>query len=130
MEDEIEKLRNKEFDLQERNPNALALLDREPELPDRFPGETRDQVLEVLKEGLKLAEEQGRLRRMQILESVLLTNEPNGTLARKRTELQQLFEKNGHLVTGEVIDELKRQGISYKNGEAFLMPAEILSRAF
>lgn len=64
----------KQFDMQERNPNALALLDRDVELPDRFPGETRDHVLEVIKEARDKAEAEGRVRRAQILESVLVAN--------------------------------------------------------
>ena len=130
LEGQVEELCNRELDIQARKPNALALLDREPELPDRFPGETRDQVLEVIKEGLKIAEEKGRIRRVQILESVLVANEPNGTLAKKRAELEQLFAKNGHIVSGEVIEELKNRGISHKNGEEFLMPEEIINRNF
>lgn len=73
----------KELDDQVRNPNALALLDRDVELPDRFPGETRDHVLEVIKEARDAAEAQGRIRRAQLLEGVLVANEPNGGLAKK-----------------------------------------------
>ena len=36
---ELAKNFEKQLDAQVRNPNALALLDREVELPDRFPGE-------------------------------------------------------------------------------------------
>jgi len=130
LENRIAELQEKEFDAQERNPNALALLDREPELPDRFPGETRDQVIEVLREGLKAAEAGGRLRRMQILESVLVANEPNGNLAKKREEIERLFADNGNILSGEVIEELKNRGISCKAGEDYLMPSEIIDRNF
>ncbi len=121
---------SKEQDLQERNPNALALLDREVELPDRFPGETRDHVIEVLREARDRAEADGRVRLAQILESVLVANEPNGTLARKRAELEKLFADNGNILAGPVIDELVRLGISHKNGEDYLLPNEILSRTY
>ncbi len=121
---------SKEQDLQERNPNALALLDREVELPDRFPGESRDHVLEVIQAARNQAEADGRVRRAQILEGVLVANEPNGTLVRKRAELEKLFSDNGHILSGPVIAELASRGISHKNGEAYLLPDEILKRTY
>jgi len=121
---------DKEFDLQERNPNSLALLDRDVEIPDRFPGETRDHVLEVVKEAREKAEKEGRLRRAQILESVLVANEPNGNLAKRRAELETLFSQNGNLISGQVMSELDRLDISYKDGEKYLMPSEILKRVY
>ena len=51
----------REEDVQARNPNALALIDRDVDLPDRFPGETRDHVLEVIKLARDAAEKEGRL---------------------------------------------------------------------
>ncbi len=120
----------RQFDMQERNPNALALLDRDVELPDRFPGETRDHVLEVIKEAREKAEADGRVRRAQLLESVLVANEPNGTLAKRRAELEKLFADNGNLVNGPVINELERLGIAHKHGEEYLLPKEILNRTY
>ena len=110
--------------------SKIALLERDTELPDRFEGETRDHVLEALKEARDAAEKDGRLRHAQILESVLCANEPNGTLAKKREELKKLFEANANLVSGPVIDELQKLGISHKNGEDYLLPAEILKRTY
>lgn len=110
--------------------SKIALLERDTELPDRFEGETRDHVLEALKEARDAAEKDGRLRHAQILESVLCANEPNGTLAKKREELTKLFEANANLVSGPVINELQKLGISHKNGEDYLLPAEILKRTY
>jgi len=120
----------KEFDQQERNPNALALLDRDVELPDRFPGESRDHVIEALAEARAKAEADGRVRHAQVLESVLVANEPNGTLAKRRAELAQLFADNGNIVSGPVLAELERLGIPHKNGEEYLLPSEILKRTY
>ena len=130
LESEISNRIERELDMQERNPNALALLDRSIEIQDRFPGETRDHVLEALKEARDKAEADGKIRRAQLIESVLVENEPNGTLAKKREELEKLFADNSNLVTGEVMEELKRLGIRYKDGENYLMPAEIVKREF
>lgn len=130
LEKELFEKIDRELDMQERNPNSLALLDREVELPDRFPGETRDHVIEVLREARDAAERDGRIRRAQILESVLVANEPNGTLAKKRAELEKLFADNGNLVSGEVIRVLEEMGISHKNGEEYLMPSEIIKRTY
>ena len=116
LESEISNRIERELDTQERNPNALALLDRNIEIQDRFPGETRDQVIEALKEARDKAEADGKIRRAQLIESVLVENEPNGTLAKKREELEKLFADNSNLVTGVVIEELKRLGIRYKDG--------------
>lgn len=120
----------KELDLQERKPNALALLDRDVELPDRFPGETRDHVLEVVKEARDRAEAEGRVRCAQLLEGVLVSNEPNGSLAKRRAALEKFFNENHNLMTGSVMAELDKCGISYKKGEEYLLPSEILNRTY
>jgi len=126
----VEELRAKEYDQQERNPNALALLDRDVELPDRFPGESRDHVLEALAEARARAEADGRIRHAQVLEGVLVANEPNGTLAQRRAELTKLFADNGNIVSGPVLAELERLGIPHRNGESYLLPAEIIKRTY
>ena len=110
--------------------SKVALLDRDPELNDRFPGETHDHVLEVIREARDAAEKDGRLRRAQVLESVLIANEPTGTLAEKRTALEKFFNENGNIMSGPVISELEKRGISHKNGETYLLPGEILKRTY
>ena len=110
--------------------NKVALLDRDIDIPDRFTGETRDHVLEVVREARDKAEAEGRLRRAQVLEGVLAANEPEGTLAKKRATLEKLFADNGNLVSGPVIAELEKMGISHKNGEEYLLPTEIVKRNY
>ena len=110
--------------------NKVALLDRDIDVPDRFTGETRDHVIEVVREARDKAEAEGRLRRAQVLEGVLAANEPEGTLAKKRASLEKLFADNGNLVSGPVIAELEKMGISHKNGEEYLLPAEIVKRNY
>ncbi len=130
VKSELAAQRAKEMDLQERNPNALALLDRDIDLPDRFPGETRDHVLEVVREARDRAEAEGRIRRAQVLEGVLVANEPNGNLAQKRAALEKFFNDKGNILSGEVIAELERCGIPHKKGEEYLLPSEILLRTY
>lgn len=113
-----------------KESNQVSLLDRDLELPDRFPGETRDQVLEAIKEARDKAEEDGRLRRAQILEGVLLANESSGNLAKKRAALEKFFNDNQNILSGPVIEELQKCGISHKHGEEYLLPAEILKRTY
>jgi len=120
----------KSLDMQERNPNALALLDREVELPDRFPGETRDHVLEVIKEARDKAEAEGRIRRAQLLEGVLNANEPSGNLAQRREALKKFIAENGNIINGVVMAELDRCKIAYKKGDEYLLPKEILLRTY
>ena len=80
--------------------SQVALLERDPELADRFAGETRDQVLEVIREARDAAEKDGRVRRAQVLESVLVANEPTGNLDPVRSlELMLLFEKINEMGT-------------------------------
>lgn len=110
--------------------NKIALIDRDPELDDRFPGETRDHVLEVIREARDAAEKDGRIRRAQILESVLVANEPVGKLAEKRAELEKFFNDNANVMSGPVIAQLEKLGISHKNGEEYLLPGEILKRTY
>ena len=118
------------FEAMSRNPNSLALLDRDVELPDRFPGETRDHVLEVIKEARDKAESEGRIRRAQILESVLVNNDFNGNLSTRRSELEKLFIDNANVINGKVLEELIKLGISHKNGEEYLLTSEILKRNY
>ena len=110
--------------------NKVALLDRDIDVPDRFTGETRDHVIEVVREARDKAEAEGRLRRAQVLEGVLAANEPGGTLAKRRANLEKLFADNGNIVSGPVIEELEKMGISHKNGEDYLLPAEIVKRNY
>ena len=110
--------------------SKIALIDRDPELNDRFPGETRDHVLEVIREARDAAERDGRLRRAQVLESVLVANEPVGKLAEKRAALEKFFNANANIMSGPVIAELEKCGISYKSGETYLLPGEILKRTY
>ena len=110
--------------------NKVALIDRDPELNDRFPGETRDHVLEVLREARDVAEKDGRIRRAQVLESVLVANDPVGNLAEKRAALEKFFNENANVMSGPVIAQLEKLGISHKNGEQYLLPGEILKRTY
>lgn len=110
--------------------NKIALLDRNIECEDRFPGETRDHVLEVIREARDRDEADGRVRRAQLLESVLVANEPNGTLAKRRAELEKLFNDNANIISGTVIEELKKLGISHKKGDEYLLASEIIKRTY
>ena len=110
--------------------SKIALLERNVECEDRFPGETYDHVLEVLREARDKAEAEGRVRRAQLLEGVLVANEPNGTLAKKRAELEKLFNANANIVSGTVIEALKNMGISHKRGDDYLLPDEIIKRTY
>ena len=110
--------------------NKVALLDRDIDVPDRFTGETRDHVIEVVREARDKAEAEGRLRRAQVLESVLAANEPEGMLAKKRANLEKLFADNGNIISGLVIEQLEKMGISHKNGEDYLLPVEIVKRNY
>lgn len=110
--------------------NAVSLLDRSLELADRFEGETRDHVLEVIREARDTAEKEGRLRRSQVLESILVANEPSGELKNRRQALQKLFAENQNLINGQVINELDKLEITYKVGEKYLLVDEIIKRVF
>ena len=130
LEESLIRKESEESEIQERNPNSLALLDRDVEMPDRFAGETRDHVIEVIKEARDRAESEGRKRRAQLLESVLVANEPSGNLEKKRKAMEKFFEENGNIVNGTVISELTRCGIAYKDGENYLLPKEIMLRTY
>ena len=110
--------------------NQVSLIDRNTEIGDRFPGETRDHVLEVLREARDADEKEGRLRRAQLLESVLVSNEPLGELAKKRAEIERLFSDNGNIINGVVIAGLEKIGISHKEGDKYLLASEIIKRNY
>lgn len=112
------------------NSNKVSLLERSFNIPDRFEGESRDHIIEVIREAREKAEKEGRVRRAQILESVLVENEPVGKLAENRAELEKLFTDNGYILNGEVINKLDKLTIQYKSGENYLLPAEIIKRLY
>ena len=99
-------------------------------IDDRFPGETRDHVLEILREARDIAEKEGRRRRAQLLEAVLVANEPVGELKSRREKLEKIFESNGNIINGPVLEALEKSGISHKEGENYLLAAEILKRNY
>lgn len=110
--------------------NSIALIDRSCELEDRFEGETRDHILDVIREARDAAEKDGRQRRAQILEAILVANEPSGELEKRRQELQRLFTENQNLINGHVINKLDKLNINYKIGEKYLLVDEILKRNY
>ena len=110
--------------------NQISLIDRDVNIDDRFPGETRDHVLEVIREARDAAEKDGRHRRAQLLESVLVANEPVGELQSRRAKLEKLFEENGNIINGPVLEALEKSGISHKDGENYLLAPEILKRNY
>jgi len=110
--------------------NQISLIDRDVNIDDRFPGETRDHVLEVIREARDSAEKEGRRRRAQLLESVLVANEPVGELQSRRAKLEKLFEENGNIINGPVLEALEKSGISHKDGETYLLAPEILKRNY
>ena len=83
--------------------NKVSLLDRDVDIADRFVGETREQVLEVIKEARNKAEADGRIRCAQVLEGVLVANESTGELASKRAALEKFFNDNGNILTFALI---------------------------
>ena len=113
-----------------KESNQVALLDRDLDVPDRFPGETRDQVLEAIKFARDKAEADGRVRCAQVLESVLQANEPSGNLVKKRAALEKFFNDNQNILSGSVIAELEKYGISHKKGDEYLLPSEIIKRTY
>ena len=119
-----------QFEMQGRNPNALALLDRDVNLLDRFTGETRDHVLEVISEAREKAEQEGRRRRAQLLESVLVANEPSGNLKKRREAFEKYMNDHANILSGEVLEELKKAGLSYKEGDNYLLVKDILTRNY
>lgn len=110
--------------------DMVTLLERTVELNDKFEGETRDHVIEVIREAREQAEKTGRTRRAQILESVLVANEETGNLKKKREQLKNLFESNQNILSGPVINSLDNLGISYKKGEEYLLPSEIMKATY
>lgn len=130
LERKIAAYELQESDIQARNPNQLALLDRDTELPDRFPGETRDHILEIIAEARDVAEQQGRRRRAQLLESVLKANEPSGNLQKKRDTFLKFMDEHHNVLTGEVIAELEKYGITYREGGQNLLLEEIINRTY
>lgn len=117
-------------DIAPDNSERVPLLDRKFELSDRFEGESRDHIIEILREARDVAEKEGRLRRAQILEAVLVENEPAGILSQKRAELEKLFADNHYILNGEVINRLDNFSIQYKIGENYLLPEEIIKRLY
>lgn len=110
--------------------SQIALLDRNLELPDRFIGETREHVINAVKVALEEARENGRIRRAQLLEGVLVANESTGEIEKKRASLEKFFADHQNIFDGEVIAKLKEYGIAHKDGETYLLPSEVIKRTY
>lgn len=110
--------------------SQIALLDRNLELPDRFVGETREHVLSAIKVALEEARINGRVRRAQILEGVLVVNESTGEIEKRRAVLEKLFADHQNILDGEVLSKLQEAGVPHKSGETYLLPSEILTRTY
>lgn len=110
--------------------NQIALLDRNLELPDRFLGETREHVINAIKVALEEARANGRIRRAQILEGVLVVNESTDEIEKRRAALEKFFADHQNIIDGEVLAKLQESGIPHKNGETYLLPSEILTRTY
>jgi len=110
--------------------NQVSVLERCLELNDKFEGETRDHILEVLAEAKERDESTGRNRRAQLLEAILLANDPVGILKKKRSDLEKVFNDNANVINGTVIKYLQDNGISHKDGENYLLPSEIMKKNF
>ena len=113
-----------------KEANKVALIDRSLEIGDRFPGETRDHVIEAIRDARNAAEADGRIRKAQLLESVLVENEPSGELERRRKAMEKFFNENANIVSGPVIEKLEKSGIAYKTNDGYLLPSEILKRTY
>ena len=68
--------------------------------------------------------------RSRSLESVLVANVPLGNLTKKREALKKFFAENANILSGPVIAELEKCGISHKNGDQYLLPDEIIKRTY
>lgn len=110
--------------------SQIALLDRNLEVPDRFFGETREHVINAIKVALEEARTNGRIRRAQLLEAVLVVNSSSGEVDKKRTALENFFLSHQNVLDGEVLAKLKEYGIHHKDGETYLLPSEILTRTY
>ena len=110
--------------------NQVTLIERNEVMEDRFEGETRDHVIEALRDARDRAEQDGRLRCAQLLESVLAANEPVGELAKRRVSLEKIFDDNMNVINGQVINELDKLDIRYKDGETYLLAKEIIKRSY
>jgi hypothetical protein len=64
------------------------------------------------------------------MEAVMVVNEPSGELQKKRAALVKFFNENQNILSGTVIAELEKYGISYKKGEEYLLPEEIIRRTY
>lgn len=110
--------------------DQVTLLERSPLLDDRFESETYDHVVEAIKEARDRAEQEGRLRHAQILESVLHANESTGMLEKARKDLEKIFADNQNVINGDVINKLDNMKIPYKVGEKYLLVGEIIKRVY
>ena len=83
---------------------------------EAFPGETVEQVLATLRDGLAAAEQSGRDRRAEILRRVLAVNGSSGELERRRAELKQILKDAGGFTDGGTLAALGRLGIRCISG--------------
>lgn len=86
-------------------------------LSEKFVGEVREHILEVLREALRNCRGTNRERREMILESVLAANESNGELVRRREDIKLILKDADSFNDESVLKELGKLGFRFISGK-------------
>ena len=96
---------------------ASVLLEASLAIEEVFPGELREIVISVLKEGLDIAQNAGRERRAALLSQLLAQNTPSRELDSRKNELRQILKDAGSFADVHTIRALEKIGFRLISGK-------------
>lgn len=114
---EIARLQELLSDAQRTSLSSSVLMEKPPELGEKFPGEIREHVIAALADSRAAAEAGGRDRRARILEAVLCANPPSGELENRREAVRQILKDAGSFLDDGDIAALEKLGFRYISGK-------------
>ena len=114
---EIARLQELLSDAQRTSLSSSVLMEKPPELGEKFPGEIREHVIAALADSRAAAEAGGRDRRARILEAVLCANPPSGELENRREAVRQILKDAGSFLDDGDIAALETLGFRYISGK-------------
>ena len=97
--------------LEDEKKPTQAILEASLAIEEVFPGELREIVLSVLKEGCEIAQNAGRERRAALLSQLLAQNTPSRELDSRKNELRQILKDAGSFADVHTIRALRRSAL-------------------
>ncbi len=105
----------------ESQPALAKALFQIPQLPEKFNGEIREHLLEMLQDTYKNLPKKGQRgcadRKLMVLEAFLKDNPCSGELKQRREEIKRIFQGSWSSSGNSIISCLEKLGFKYVSGK-------------